>query len=129
MRHILKVYMIQEIFAMKMITDAFLVKKSCQGYKKGIQTTEIRDSMSGTIKDDCASLCYKNSHCVAFLIDNLRNCWLKHSCSTFQYLENFSISFRYIDNRFSCFFGGLENLQGTIYVGHSSKEVRKSIAI
>jgi len=110
----------------------FIDKNETPGFKKlGINTDCAGNDMvygGSSSTEECASRCAKLSTCVGFLTNTVNHCWIKSYCHIITGLHGHMPYYRYMDDRFTCFIGGLDNLPTETYVG-PNKEVQKNNAI
>lgn len=87
------------------------------------------DSFNVTTISECSLNCFKKSNCVAFHIALNGQCYSKFRCTSYRSLQNAVIYHRFMDIRFTCFLGGLDNLGNQYYKSDSEIETVKTSSI
>ncbi|CAD5126976.1 DgyrCDS14973 [Dimorphilus gyrociliatus] len=60
---------------------------------------------------DCTQLCSSRNSCVAVALDATNRCYLKSKCEPISSETNVYLYIRLVDNRLTCFLGGIANTQ------------------
>lgn len=97
---------------------SYLFNKDCTGNDLGYKIFSV---------DECAKWCIEHNNCVAILTKN-NYCWIKGQCSNYIDHEGFQMYMRIADDRFSCFYGGLNNLPALYHKGAGPREQQKTNA-
>lgn len=109
----------------------YLQKRELIGFKKYHNNKNCPQNDLGRknfSNSECAHWCINHKNCVGFILENSNFCQMKVKCSAFQPTANLEYYIRITDDRFSCFFGGLDNLPSKIYI-HPQRETAKTNAI